>query len=293
MFGQDPLSGTPGGAGLEAPKKIFVGSLPDGIQELSLHAEFGKFGNIQEVYLKQGCQPGRQWAFITYASPEEAAFACESTNNILMFAGAVKTCEVTLARNQGMYGQGQMGSPGQAPAQGQGGFWGPQAGQGAQGYSGYAQAAPNPTVPRKIFVGSLPDYATDELLRAEFGKFGQISDIFVKQGCEPGRQWAFVTFSTPESAQIAKDSCDRILMFPGAQKACEVTLAKNQGMFGQDPMNGAGAPAKHGQAVQPFAGAPEQPRKIFVGSLPDGITDADLRAEFSRYGHVVDLYLKI
>merc|ERR1719343_1954873 len=94
--------------------------------------------------------------------------------------------------------------------------------------------------PVKIFVGSLPDSITDMALRAEFSKYGQVTDCFLKQGCETGRQWAFVTFATPEQAQFAKDATDRILTFPGGMKACEVMLAKNQGKCGQAPLSSYG-----------------------------------------------------
>ena len=30
---------------------------------------------LQELFLKQGCESGRQWGFVTFASPEEAANA--------------------------------------------------------------------------------------------------------------------------------------------------------------------------------------------------------------------------
>ena len=33
---------------------------------------------------------------------------------------------------------------------------------------------------RKIFVGSLPNQVTEELLRAEFDRFGDIDEIFIK-----------------------------------------------------------------------------------------------------------------
>lgn len=58
---------------------------------------------------------------------------------------------------------------------------------------------------RKLFVGSLPNDITDASLLAEFGKYGQVEDIFIKPGCELGRQWAFVTMADPIQAQFAKD----------------------------------------------------------------------------------------
>merc|ERR1719419_793078 len=109
--------------------------------------------------------------------------------------------------------------------------------QGEYG-GGYYAAPAMIEGPRKVFVGSLPDTITDSVLRSEFSKYGQIIDLFLKTTCEPGRQWAFITFATSEQAQYAKDATDRVLTFPGADWTCEVMLAKNQGKFGQAPLSG-------------------------------------------------------
>merc|ERR550534_1967723 len=95
----------------------------------------------------------------------------------------------------------------------------------------YASAASQG--PCKIFVGSLPLSITEGALTAEFSKYGQVTDVHINQKeCEPGRNWAFITFASAEQATYAKDATDRVLTMPGADKACEVMLAKNQGKFG-------------------------------------------------------------
>lgn len=214
-YGQ--MSGMPGMAGgsAEGPKKIFVGSLPDGCSEMMLRAEYSKYGHITEVFMKTGCEIGRQWAFLTFATSQEAQVAKTSTDGILMMPGSPKACEVTYAKNQGLFGQDASGlARAQAP--------------------GAAYAAVASQGPKKIFVGSLPDDVTDAMMRGEFSKYGQVTDVYIKAGCESGRQWSFVTFSSSEAAQLAKDSTDRKLIMPGADKVCEVTLARNQGKFGQE-----------------------------------------------------------
>eukprot|EP00933_Yihiella_yeosuensis_P042563 TRINITY_DN3718_c1_g1_i4.p1 TRINITY_DN3718_c1_g1~~TRINITY_DN3718_c1_g1_i4.p1 ORF type:complete len:582 (-),score=157.47 TRINITY_DN3718_c1_g1_i4:225-1970(-) len=292
MYGQsgdgwDGGSGFSGGSGSNyvsqkqaAPSKIFVGSLPDGITDAPVRAEFSKYGAVEDVFMKQGCEPGRQWCFVVFSNPDQAKSAAELTNGVLMFPGSVKPCEVTLARNQGMFGQD------------------PLLGQHPDG------APVDPAAPKKIFVGSLPDLIQDGTLRSEFSKYGQVVDVYIKQGCESGRQWAFVTFSSPQEARFAKESCDRTLMFPGSAQACEVTLARNQGMFGQgsivgDNSKGGGkGGSKHGGpppfvgSVVPAGASPQGPTKVFVGSLPDGMEETPLRAELSKYGQIVDVYIK-
>lgn len=242
-------------------RKVFVGSLPNGVSDITLRATFQQYGQIEDVFVKQGCEPGRQWAFVTFATPEQAQFAKESCDRVLTFPGMDRPCDVMVAKNQGMFGQTGSESA-SAPA--------PMAAEG----------------PKKIFVGGLPDGIVDSQLRTEFSRYGQVVDTFVKQGCEPGRQWAFVSFSSHQEAQLAKVSTDRILVMPGSSRACEVTLARNQGQFGQDPVTAA-APA----AAAPL-GVGSGPRKIFVGSLPDNISEAILRSEFDRFGQVIDIFLK-
>ncbi|CAL1141970.1 unnamed protein product, partial [Cladocopium goreaui] len=409
------MSGSPGPAGAapqalaaEAPRKVFVGSMPDGIEAEVVRSAFSVYGVVEEfgamgweLFLKQGCESGRQWGFVTFASPEEAANAQEQTNGVLCFEGSIRPCQVTLARNQGLYGNGSLKPspiidngpkkttllsplpamqdfpvqdmtiqsqhwgfvtfatsqqaldakescdrtlmlPGwvsltmllvltpagrrQEPARGshgshgsysQGGSYssnsrapgygatsgsyggsrssGPikrpavigatdsmlgQGGQGTQGIPAarsygtkggdrngygthrsheshpYAQETRSTTSvggPCKIFVGSLPDGCQEEMVRDEFSRYGRITDVYLKQGCESGKQWAFVIYSSAEEAgvfwriptqrirdvkaKLAKESTDKILKLPGASKPCEagreVMLAKNQGMYGQ------------------------------------------------------------
>lgn len=279
MFGQQDAGmgmhmGAMPSAAATMPRKIFVGSLPDGMTEGPLRAEFGKYGTVEDVFMKPNCESGRQWAFVTFQTPDQASTAVECTNGVLTFPGSFRACEVTFARNQGLFGQDSINSGGGALALG--------------GYAPPAMAGP-----RKIFVGSLPDGITDAQLRSEFSKYGQIADVFMKQGCEPGRQWAFITFMSSEQAQFAKESCDRVLVFPGSERPCEVTMARHQGMFGQEPLTQGGPVAYMAGGAQYAAPAAiEGPKKIFVGSLPDGIQDGMLRAEYSKYGQIIDVYLK-
>eukprot|EP00421_Protoceratium_reticulatum_P037347 CAMPEP_0168467818 /NCGR_PEP_ID=MMETSP0228-20121227/57386_1 /TAXON_ID=133427 /ORGANISM="Protoceratium reticulatum, Strain CCCM 535 (=CCMP 1889)" /LENGTH=441 /DNA_ID=CAMNT_0008483555 /DNA_START=63 /DNA_END=1385 /DNA_ORIENTATION=+ len=311
-----------------AGRKLFVGSLPHGIHDSTLRQEFSKYGTIEDVFVKQGCEATRQWAFITYTAPEEAQRAKEATDRLLQFPGCDRPCDVMVAKHQGMFGQdpvagGQSQAPqaavapvpvahyaapyatqyavaypavGSMPAVA---YAGPPAAVVSQSYTDAAASA------KKVFVGSLPDAITDAELRAEFSKYGEILDVHVNQKpVEEGRQWAFITFANAEQAQTAKVSTDRQLTFPGSEKACEVTMARHQGMFGKEPITAdslqpvqqvqyqavvanPGMPAVYAAVPQQSQGA----RKIFVGSLPNNVTDASVSAEFSKYGQVVDIHL--
>lgn len=326
MFGQGEAhtdASDPSGCGAtSAPKKIFVGSLPDGISEDVLRNTYSQYGVIEDVYIKHNCEPGRQWSFISFQTPEQAQHAQQITNGVLMFPGTLKPCEVTMARNQGMFGKDPVGGPlALTPVH----AVTPVAGYAVAPMPGHAGAALT-----KIFVGSLPESVTESVLRAEFSKYGQITDVFMKTGCDNGRNWAFLTFASPEQAATAKSSSDMVLMFPGSERPCEVTWARNQGMYGQGSLDGSVKAPYMPQAVAPmpvavgyatvtqahFGGyaapvamapvayaapvafahvaplASDGPRKIFVGSLPDNASDAMLRAEYSKYGQVVDVFMK-
>jgi len=219
-----------------------VGSLPHDILEEQLRAAFEIYGRVESVFVRRGCERGRQWAFVTFALPEEAQHAKERCDRVLKFPGADKPCDVMLAKNQGM-----------RPV---------------------SEPIPSPT---RLFVSALPDGITDEPLRAEFGKFGEVTEVFLQPGCQAGQQWALVTHSSARDAQVAKVNTDRILFLAGSTRPCEVMLLQGQG-----PLT----------PVRENIGDDAQPRKIFVGSLPDHVTEDTLRAEFSRYGRIVEIFLR-
>lgn len=250
-----------------AGRKVFVGSLPDRTGESEIRQAFKQYGDIEDVFVKQNCEPGRQWAFVTFATAQQASDAKEATDRTLRLPGSDRAVEVMVARNQGKFGHGESG-----PSE--------QRSEGSGNSSSQGNSLPSA---KKIFVGSLPDNITESMVREEFSKYGQISDLFLKTGCESGKQWAFVTFMHSDEAQAAKSGADRQMLFPGAERPCEVMLARNQGLHGQDPLV---------PSTNVVANLSQGPVKIFCGSLPDSITESQVRAEFSKYGQITDVFLK-
>merc|ERR1711972_649000 len=153
-----------------------------------------------------------------------------------------------IARNQGMNGQNPVRAaapqPQPLPAQ-------PMLALGVPGVAPVAAQAG----PTKIFVGSLPDEVTEAVIRSEFSRFGHITDVYLKTGCESHKQWAFVVFAEHWQAQRAKDETDRRLYVPGARGPCEVMFAKYQGKNGTDPLNGP----QHASAFPAIAQVPTAP----------------------------------
>jgi len=247
-----------------AGRKLFVGSLPPNIEDYVLVTEFSKYGLVEDVFVKPNCVLGKQWAFVIMDSPEAAMLAKESCHQILRFHGTEHPCDVTFAKS-GLDG-------------------------GGCAEASTLMGGGSDNVPRKVFVGSLPLNISDIDLRQEFSKYGIVIDLHVNsKPVEAGRQWAFVTFANGEMAQIAKEATHRLLLFPGSATPCEVSLARHQGMYGKDVVNGGAIPLQQleDQLAVPSSG----PRKVFVGSLPQAITADVLKAEFSRFGDVVEIYI--
>lgn len=53
-------------------------------------------------------------------------------------------------------------------------------------------------VPKKIFVGRLPEGAAEKELQEYFGQFGELTDVYIPK---PNRNFGFVTFSSGDVAQ--------------------------------------------------------------------------------------------
>jgi len=60
---------------------------------------------------------------------------------------------------------------------------------------------------RKIFIGGLPFSADEDVIRDDFGKYGEIEDVYLPKERDTGklRGFGFVTFKDPRDAQDASD----------------------------------------------------------------------------------------
>ena len=64
----------------------------------------------------------------------------------------------------------------------------------------------------KLYVGNLSFNTNEDALRAAFGQFGAITDVYIANDRETGRPrgFAFVTFGTPEESQAAIDKMNGV-----------------------------------------------------------------------------------
>jgi len=110
---------------------------------------------------------------------------------------------------------------------------------------------------RKLFVGGLPQDATQDDIWAHFSTFGEIDNINLKTDPNSGRSrgFAFVLYKTVQSLNTAIDAKEHTV------KSKEVAVKK--------------ALAKHG--------------KIYVGKLKPELTDQEIKEHFETFGSIVNV----
>lgn len=110
---------------------------------------------------------------------------------------------------------------------------------------------------RKVFVGGLPQDASETELKTHFGKYGDIQAVSLKLDPSTGRSrgFAFVIFKAPE--------------------AVEATMAVED-----HTVKGKKVAVKRAQAKQ---------GKVYVGKLKPELTEEVLKEFFSQYGPVANL----
>jgi nucleolin len=145
---------------------------------------------------------------------------------------------------------------------------------------------------RKLFVAGLPETVTDEGLRALFTSTGAgIDELSLPRDRASGRPrgFAFVTLSSADDAQRAREQLDGSLMEgrsisvrpfssgpPGA--------ARSPGGFGGGPGGGQGGGGGGFERRPPPRD--DSNRTLYVGNLPYDIEEADLRGIFNQKGAV-------
>lgn len=136
----------------------------------------------------------------------------------------------------------------------------------------------------KVWVGSVPVGATHDCVRDHFAKFGPVTEVFLKEDARVhGRLWAFVTYLDAGSAQTAVLAHQ----IPGSGPPSVAPHAGARALAG-----GIGAPEDvlEVRFSRTQDGSPSP--KLWIGSIPLGTTVGLLRMEFSKYGPVIDTFLK-
>lgn len=175
--GEKPAPGT-GGKRQEAPEgcKLFVHGITQETDNHSLQTAFEAHGTVTDAY-----NPGKGFAFVTFSKPAEAKKAMEAFEGQEV-CGCYVTINVAKPRGGG-------DTPGRGGRGGRGGG-------GGGGRREEIEGA-------KLFVHNVSEETSQEDIWNAFAEHGTVTDAY-----NPGRGFAFVTFSSAEDAQKAMNALE-------------------------------------------------------------------------------------
>jgi len=126
----------------------------------------------------------------------------------------------------------------------------------------------------KLFVGQIPKTLEEDSIRDVFKEFGEIVEIVILRDRRSGMHQGccFVKYAALASAQIAIQVLHNQRSLSPLRNPLQVRLADSGG-------NGADR------------GQTNAENKLFIGGVPVGCGDKELRMLFSNYGEVQDVYI--
>uniref|UniRef100_A0A3B0N673 RNA recognition motif. (A.k.a. RRM, RBD, or RNP domain)/RNA recognition motif (A.k.a. RRM, RBD, or RNP domain)/WW domain containing protein, putative n=1 Tax=Theileria annulata TaxID=5874 RepID=A0A3B0N673_THEAN len=91
--------------------------------------------------------------------------------------------------------------------------------------------AESTSVNAKLFVGSIPTNVSEEELKEELSKYGQLVSLFyMPDQMKQNNGWAFVTFESNQSASNAIDALNGKIVFESSNVGLEVVYASQRSM---------------------------------------------------------------
>jgi len=177
--------GSGGGDGGSDEVKLYLGNLDYATDADRIRDEFGRYGEIKDVFLPTDHATGRPrgFGFVTYARRSDAQEAITKLDNTELDG---RTINVNESRPKGSRPPGGARGPG--------------------GNGGGFNASNREIV--KLYVGNL-SYDTDEArLKEHFGTFGEVTDCFMPTHRETGRPrgFAFVSMKAAEAEEACTKS---------------------------------------------------------------------------------------
>jgi len=126
----------------------------------------------------------------------------------------------------------------------------------------------------KLFVHGVQQDIDEDDIRAEFESFGQIIDCF-----NPGKGFAFVTFSLPEEAAAAAEALSGKEVFG---RIISVNVSKPK----------VKVPANDSKEIKSKKSKKEKKEgvRVFVNNVSEDTSQDDLKKAFGEYGSVTDAY---
>eukprot|EP00092_Neocalanus_flemingeri_P026239 GFUD01028440.1.p1 GENE.GFUD01028440.1~~GFUD01028440.1.p1 ORF type:complete len:386 (-),score=125.17 GFUD01028440.1:24-1181(-) len=183
---------------------------------------------------------GRGFCFLTFSSAE-AANACISALNNSEVAGQTIQMNITRKKSEA----------------------GPTGKDASENVDGC-----------KLFVHGVKQETGNDELEEAFAKFGNVTDSF-----NPGKGFAFVTFSTPEEATAGAEALN-------GKEVCgncvSVNVSTPKVKPVADPKSKAEKKSKKREVLESF--------RLFVNNVSEGTTQDDLKLAFAAHGTVTDAY---
>lgn len=211
--------------------KIFVGGLSWDSDKDALQSYFAQYGEVTDCIVMKNPQTGksRGFGFVTFRDPSAVDIVLSAGKHSIDGRNVdAKPCS---ARGQG-------GNTGGA---GRGGGGGGRGGGGSN-YTGRTT---------KIFVGGLPNDATDESLKSFFGRYGQVEDVVIMYDQEKQRPrgFGFLTFDSEEAVENAVK--EHYVDFNGKKVECKRAeprqgMGRGGGRMGGGMGRGGGAGGYNG-----------------------------------------------
>ncbi|WOK99591.1 hypothetical protein Cni_G08303 [Canna indica] len=142
----------------------------------------------------------------------------------------------------------------------------------------------------KLFVGGISSDLGEETLREHFAKFGPVHATVMRDRVTGrGRGFAFVQFADPEAAESALKNpkpviYGRTVEVKRAIPRCEI----NQNEDHSSHQIRGSYRNSNDYINSGSIGNNTNSKKIFIGGLPDSVTQLELKSFFEKFGSVID-----
>jgi len=308
--------------------KVFLGCIPNHVDEAALKAECEKQGTVKEFfYMQDQVGTDRGWAFVTYEDETEAAVAVAMFNGQQLFPGSARPlhCKFNnekLTKIEGTVFEAPTkavtpwqefttpeGKPyyfnsvtketrwekpaelgGAAPAK-------PAAAGGKETDVASATlaltASPNSGVGpmgANIFVFHIPINWTDDDFNAHFSPFGQIISAKIHQDpiTKGSKGFGFVSYASPSAATMAIKGMSGFDTKQG--KFLKVTIKKGEEQYNPDAVTAQNVPVQTGAASTAPAIVGVQPT-VAMGVSSQALADAAAAGKMLKPGTAPQLAL--
>ncbi|KAF8821374.1 clustered-asparagine-rich protein [Cardiosporidium cionae] len=92
-------------------RKVWIGSIPSTVDETEFYDAMSQYGEVSELFYRRDTTGSRGWAFVTFATNEEATSAIRAVDGRLKFLGSDRPVGARFANNKEVGGYKQQQAP--------------------------------------------------------------------------------------------------------------------------------------------------------------------------------------